>query len=88
MSVYKGTTKIWDNPEADEPVILSPKQSLCFFIKYIYELQQMLFDTKSNKSNILDILKSPNTDPSLNQLYKELEIESSFRSQSNVNVMD
>jgi len=55
--------------------VLSPKACLGFFVKYIYELQQMLFETKSSKMGVLDLLKSPNSNPNLKLLYKELGLE-------------
>ena len=75
LTPYKGCTRIWDLPKADEPVVLSPKACLGFFVKYIYELQQMLFETKSSKMGVLDLLKSPNSNPNLKLLYKELGLK-------------
>ena len=46
MVVYEGVTKIWDYLTSDEPVLLSPKKCLSFFLSYLYELQQMVFESK------------------------------------------
>lgn len=35
----------------------------------------MLFETRSSKMGILDLLKLPNSDPNLKLLYKELGLE-------------
>jgi hypothetical protein len=59
MNVYQGVTKIWDYLTSDEPVLLSPKNCLSFFLSYLYELQQMVFESKQNKLDALDILKKP-----------------------------
>ena len=59
MNVYQGVTKIWDYLTSDEPVLLSPKKCLSFFLGYLYELQQMVFESKQNKLDALDILKKP-----------------------------
>ena len=59
MNVYQGVTKIWDYLTSDEPVLLSPKKCLSFFLSYLYELQQMVFESKQNKLDALDILKKP-----------------------------
>jgi len=38
IKLFKGQTKIWDLPRAQEPVKLSPSQAISFFVKYIYDL--------------------------------------------------
>lgn len=49
-------------------------------IKYIYQIQQMLFDLKSNKLKlgVLELLKSPSTDFNIKILFEELGLNSSF----------
>ena len=72
LSVYKGSTKIWDLQTAEEPQILSPRSMLNFFFKYIYELQQIALESKSSKLEILDLIKKPSSDKVLQQIYSEL----------------
>jgi hypothetical protein len=50
-------------------VLLSPKACIAYFVKYVYELQQMLREAKGNLIGILDLLKSPKTDRHLSLLY-------------------
>ena len=71
MVVYEGVTKIWDYLTSDQPVLLSPKKCLSFFLSYLYELQQMVFESKQNKLDALEILKKPENDPILLLLFKE-----------------
>lgn len=59
MNIYPGVTKIWDFLTSDEPIVLSPKKCLSFFLSYLYELQQMVFESKQNKLDALEILKKP-----------------------------
>lgn len=88
LGAYKGCTRIWELPKADAPVILSPKACLSFFVKYIYQLQQMLFETKSSKMGILDLLKLPNSDPYLKLLYQELGLQNLKCSSQQTDIMD
>ena len=55
--VYEGRTAIWDLPSAETPLMLSPKKVIGFLLKYIYQLQQIPFDAKTNMNSVLDILK-------------------------------
>jgi len=87
ITVFKGSTAIWDMPTASEPKLYGPKQCLGFFLKIIQELQQMLFVTKSSKVATLDLLKTPASDPSLTQIYKLLGLDSSFASLETCEVM-
>lgn len=73
--MYRGTTKIWDLPQAEEPIVLPPSVCLGFFLKYIYELQQMIYETKASKTAILDLLKNPSQDKSLQKLFSVFAFE-------------
>ena len=46
---------------------------------YIKGLQQIVFETKSSKLSILDLLKEPSSDPNLNLLYNKFGLAKSFR---------
>lgn len=47
---------------------------MAFFLKYIHQLQRLLFETKTAKRGVLDILKTPESDPSLGLLCQHLNL--------------
>ena len=77
MSRYKGRTAVWDSPKAEEPKMLSTRDCLSYFLKYICELQYLVFDNDSRQSKIevLDILKKPKSVPGLLQLCHKFALD-------------
>jgi len=71
LPAYKGCTKVWESRLDTEAKVLTPKRCLTFFLKSIYEIQNVLFDKKirATTNGLLDLLKSPSTDPHLRLLY-------------------
>ena len=88
MPVFLGHTKIWEQPEDEAPATLTSQASIAYFLKYIYELQQMLFETRSTKAGILEILKTPDSDPSLMLLCVELQLMDRHSPQANQSLLD
>jgi hypothetical protein len=78
--VYEGRTAIWDLPSAETPLMLSPKKVIGFLLKYIYQLQQIPFDAKTNMNSVLDILKYPNCDPNLKFIYEKIGLDREYKS--------
>lgn len=81
LPAYKGCTKVWATPQDTEAKILTPKRCLSFFLKSVYEIQNVLFDKKgkATTNGLLDLLKAPSSDPNLKLLYRELGLDNSFK---------
>lgn len=77
MKTYQGTVMIWDLPTARTSVAISSKNCITFLLKYIYELQQILFESKDgSKLAILDFLMNPEENSLISEMYKTFGLNS------------
>ena len=63
-------TPLWYKLTDQQPQYPQVRTVLAFFIAYIYELQKVIFDFKTSKRGVLDILKEPAKDPKIQQLFE------------------